>query len=87
MYYIYFFINQVTGNDDVTKTFLEVRDDTRRSAAIYKDRVLPLTESVVRHIGNFADSFLDFSFDEWVNILDDTISEIETSIGFCALLR
>ena len=36
--------NQVTASDEGTRTFLEVRDNTRRNAAVYKDKVLPLTE-------------------------------------------
>ena len=36
--------------------FSQVRNDVRKNAAIYKDKVLPLTEEVVRHIAFFADS-------------------------------
>ena len=81
-----FGVNQVTGQDEGSKTFLEVRDDVRRSAAIYKDKVLPLTEEVVRHIGFFADSFLEFDFNDWTECLKDTISDIDKGIGFCMIL-
>ena len=82
-----FGVNQVTGQDDGSKTFLEVRDNVRRNGAIYKDKVLPLTEEVVRHIGFFADSFLDFDFNDWTESLEDTISDIDKAIGFCMILR
>ena len=81
-----FGVNQVTGQDEGSKTFLEVRDNVRRNAAIYKDKVLPLTEEVVRHIGFFADSFLDFDFNDWTECLKDTISDIDKGIGFCMIL-
>ena len=80
-------VNQVTGEDKGSKTFLEVREDVRRNAAIYKDKVLPLTEEVVRHIGFFADSFLDFDFNDWTEALEDTIGDIDKAIGFCMILR
>ena len=79
--------NQVTARDNGTRTFLGVRDNTRRNAAVYKDKVLPLTEEVIRHIGFFADSFIDFDFNDWAESLDDTIKDIEKSIGFCEILR
>lgn len=80
-------VNQVTGEDQGTKLFLEVRDDTRRNAAIYKEKVLPLTEEVIRHIGFFADSFIDFDYEDWTEGLDDIISDITKAIGFIDILR
>ena len=79
--------NQVTARDDGTRTFLGVRDNTRRNAAVYKDKVLPLTEEVIRHIGFFADSFIDFDFDDWAEGLEDIIGDIDKAIGFCEILR
>ena len=67
--------------------FSQVRNDVRKNAAIYKDKVLPLTEEVVRHIAFFADSFIDFDFDDWTEVLDDTIRDIDKAIGFCMILK
>lgn len=80
-------VNKVTGQDQGTKTFIEVRDNTRRNAAVYKDKVLPLTEEVIRHIGFFADSFTDFEYEDWSEGLDDIISDVDKAIGFCEILR
>ena len=77
----------MTGQDEGSKTFLEVRDNVRMNAAIYKDKVLPLTEEIVRHIGFFADSFLDFDFDDWAEGLEDILGDIDKAIGFCMILR
>ena len=42
---------QVTGMDDATKTVLEVRDNTRRNALVYTEKILPVTEQVIRSVG------------------------------------
>lgn len=80
-------VNKVTGDDKGTKIFIEVRDSTRRNAIVYKDKVLPLTEEVIRHIGMFADSFVDFDYDEWSEGLPDILSDITKAITFCDMIK
>ena len=80
------FVNQVTNEDEGTRIFLEVREEVRRNAVVYKDKVLPLTEEVIRHIGSFADSFLDLDFDDWVEGLEETIKDMDKAVGFCKIL-
>ena len=79
-------VNQVTNEDEGTRIFLEVREEVRRNAIVYKDKVLPLTEEVIRHIGSFADSFLDFDFNVWVEGLEETVKDMDKAIGFCKIL-
>ena len=79
-------VNQVTKEDEGTRIFLEVREEVRRNAVVYKDKVLPLTEEVIRHIGSFADSFLDLDFDDWVEGLEETVKDMDKAIGFCKIL-
>ena len=79
-------VNQVTNEDEGTRIFLEVREEVRRNAIVYKDKVLPLTEEVIRHIGSFADSLLDFDFNDWVEGLEETIKDMDKAIGFCKIL-
>ena len=80
------FVNQVTNEDEGTRIFLEVREEVRRNAVVYKDKVLPLTEEVIRHIGSFADSFLDFDSNDWVEGLEETIKDMDKAVGFCKIL-
>ena len=80
------FVNQVTNEDEGTRIFLEVREEVMRNAVVYKDKVLPLTEEVIRHIGSFADSFLDFDSNDWVEGLEETIKDMDKAIGFCKIL-
>ena len=78
-------VNQVSKDDGGTRIFLEVKE-VRRNAVVYKDKVLPLTEEVIRHIGSFADSFLDFDFNDWVEGLEETVKDMDKAIGFCKIL-
>ena len=79
-------VNQVTKEDEGTRIFLEVREEVRRNAVVYKDKVLPWTEELIRHIGSFADSFLDFDSNDWVEGLEETIKDMDKAIGFCKIL-
>eukprot|EP00092_Neocalanus_flemingeri_P004017 GFUD01004324.1.p1 GENE.GFUD01004324.1~~GFUD01004324.1.p1 ORF type:complete len:328 (+),score=100.53 GFUD01004324.1:343-1326(+) len=78
---------KVTGQDDATKTYMEVRDNTRQNAVVYTEKLLPLSEQVVRSIGYFADYFQDLEFEDWVECLDDLIHDVEKAEGFCNLLK
>ena len=82
-----FGVNQVTGLDDQTKIFQEVREDVWRNAVIYKDKVLPVTTHVVRSIGLYMSSFIDVEFDDWAENLDDFLDDINKGIGFCEYLK
>ena len=77
----------MTGQDDATKTYLEVRDSTRQNAVVYTEKLLPLSEKVVRSIGFFADYFEDLEFEDWADCLDDLIDDVEKAEGFCNLLK
>eukprot|EP00092_Neocalanus_flemingeri_P050756 GFUD01058778.1.p1 GENE.GFUD01058778.1~~GFUD01058778.1.p1 ORF type:complete len:364 (+),score=114.15 GFUD01058778.1:72-1163(+) len=79
--------SKVTGQDDATKKFLEVRDNTRQNAVVYTEKLLPLSEKVVRSIGYFADYFEDLEFEDWSECLDDLIDDVEKAEGFCDLLK
>ena len=74
---------QVTGQDESTRTFLEVRDRARKNGVVYSKAVLPLTESVIRSIGGFADYFTE----EWSDCLDDIVADIEKAHGVCEMLK
>ena len=78
---------QVTGQDDSTKTFLEVRNSARKNGMVYSKAVLPLTESVIRTIGGFADYFTDLEFEDWSDCLDDILKDIENAHGHCEMLK
>ena len=78
---------QVTGQDESTKTFLEVRDSVRKNGVVYSKAVLPLTESVIRSIGVFADYFTDLEFEDWSDCLDDIVADIEKAHGVCEMLK
>ena len=78
---------QVSGKTDATRKFLEVRNNTRRNAVVYKDKILPLTEDVIRHIKFFVDTFLDFDYDEWTEGLEDILDDIDKGIALCQILR
>ena len=77
----------MTGQDDATKTYLEVRDSTRQNAVVYTEKLLPLSEKVVRSIGFFADYFEDLEFEDWADCLDDLIDDVQKAEGFCNLLK
>ena len=78
---------QVTGQDESTRTFLEVRDSARKNGVVYSKAVLPLTESVIRSIGGFADYFTDLEFEDWSDCLDDIVADIEKAHGVCEMLK
>ena len=78
---------QVTGQDESTRTFLEVRDSVRKNGVVYSKAVLPLTEDVIRSIGVFADYFTDLEFEEWSDCLDDIVADIEKAHGVCEMLK
>ena len=48
---------QVTGQDESTRTFLEVRDSARKNGVVYSKAVLPLTESVYQINRRFCGLF------------------------------
>jgi len=78
---------QVTGLDEATETFLEVRDNTRRNALVYAEKVLPITEDVIREIGMFIYFFTDLDFDDWTECLDDMISGLIRAEEDCDKLK
>ena len=78
---------KVTDQDKETKNFLAVRDSVRQNGIVYVNKVLPMTEEVIRAIGFFADYFTDLEFDDWSDCLEDIIGDIEKAIGVCDILK
>jgi len=70
-----------------TKKFLKVRDDVRKNAVVYSNKILPVTEEVVRAIGFHADYFEDLDFEEWSENLQEIIEDLEESEDRCAMLH
>ena len=78
---------KVTDQDKETRNFLAVRDSVRQNGIVYINKVLPMTEEVIRAIGFFADYFTDLEFDDWSDCLEDIIADIEKAIGVCDILK
>merc|ERR1711934_600720 len=78
---------KVTDQDKETRNFLAVRDSVRQNGIVYINKVLPMTEEVIRAIGFFADYFTDLEFDDWSDCLEDIIGDIEKAIGVCDILK
>lgn len=78
---------QVTTKDESTKTFLEVRDSARKNGVVYANKILPMTETVIRSIADFSDYFSDLDFDDWTDCLDDIIADVEKAQGVCDILK
>ena len=49
----------VKVTDQDKEIFLRVRDIVRQNGIVYINKVLPMTEEVIRSIGFFADFFTD----------------------------
>merc|ERR1711892_384211 len=81
----FYTVNQVSGKE--ARTFLEVRDNTRKNGIVYADKVLPLTEEVVRSIGVYMNYFTDLDFEEWSECLEDIIDELTKTQGCCLILK
>merc|ERR1711892_218405 len=81
----FYTVNQVSGKE--ARTFLEVRDNTRKNGIVYADKVLPLTEEVVRSIGVYMNYFTDLDFEEWSECLEDIIDELTTAHTCCQILK
>ena len=79
--------NQVTGNEETTVAFLEVRNNARQNGVVYATKVLPMTEKVIRAIGFFADYFTDLDFEDWSESLEDIINDVDKAQGVCDILR
>jgi len=82
-----FTVNQVTGTDDQTRIFREVRDTVRLNATIYKDKVLPVTQKAVNAISDYMAYFQDMEFEDWADCVGDIVEDIERGIGFCKYLK
>jgi len=78
---------KVTDQDKETKNFLAVRDSVRQNGIVYVNKVLPMTEEVIRAIGFFADYFTDLEFDDWSDCLEDIIGDVEKAIVVCDILK
>ena len=79
--------SQVTGLDDATRTFLQVRDSTRQQAMIYVKKVLPDTEQVIRQLSEYLDCYMDLDFDDWAGSLSDTLNDLVQVKKKCQFLR
>ena len=77
---------QVTGQDEATKKFVAVRDNTRRQAVLYVDLVLPYTEMTIKQIASFMDFYTAMEFDDWKNSLEDILEHLEKTGAFCEFL-
>ncbi|XP_063710646.1 uncharacterized protein LOC134839133 [Symsagittifera roscoffensis] len=77
----------VTGQDDATRTFLEVRDSTRQQSIVYSKEILPKTEEAIKMISSYMDSYSDLDFDEWAECLNDTLEELKEAKDVCEVLR
>jgi len=80
-------VNQVTGTDDQTRTFREVSNRVRLNAAIYKDKVLPVTHKAVSSISDYMACYQDMSFEDWKDVLGDIVKDIEKGVNYCKYLK
>ena len=77
-----FYEHRVSGIDDSTKKYLQVLDRTRTQAVVYEQKVLRMSEEVVRSIGFFMDYSLN---DEWKDI-PDLVKDLEGASASWQLL-
>merc|ERR1719186_1354311 len=82
-----FSTKRVTKEVDGTKKFFQLRNDVRKNAVVYSNKILPVTEEVVRAIGFHADYFEDLDFEEWSENLQEIIEDLEESEDRCAMLH
>jgi len=79
--------NQVTGTDDDAKKFLQVRDEVRTNAIVYRDRVLPLTERAVTQISNVMAYFSDLEFDDWADNIMEHLDDVNKGMVILAYIQ
>ena len=79
--------NLVTEKTEASETFIEIRDSVARNAIVYANKVLPLTQEVIRNIAFFSDTFNSLELEDWKDCLDDIIAELDKAQGFCDVLR
>jgi len=78
---------KVTGNDDATRKFVEIRDKTRQQAMVYTKQVLPVSEMAIKAISSYMDCYKDLDFNDWAESLEDILEELKEAQGVCELLR
>lgn len=71
---------------DQTRGLVEVRDSTRKNAAIYTEKILPLSEKIVQNISTFTDYYQFLELDDWKDTLDDQIEQLNQATADCNLM-
>ena len=78
---------QVTGRDAATKDFVEVRDNTRKQAVVYKEKVLPSTETAMKRIATYIEIYIALTFEQWKDSLDPIMKALREAEIVCEFLR
>ena len=79
--------NMVVQRTEATERFIEIRDNVAKNTLVYANKVLPLTQEVIRSIAFFADTFNSLELEDWNDCLDDIVDELEKAQGLCDLLK
>lgn len=76
----------VSPEHECASKFLALRDQTRKNALIYTDKLLPKSEDVVRKIKAYAYEIKSFDFEEWEENLEEITEEVTEGEKACKLL-
>jgi hypothetical protein len=76
----------ISGDDESTRKFLELRDQTRLNALIYARKILPKSDEVVSKIKTFANDITNCEYAEWQASLSEIIQKITNSVEACQQL-